>query len=208
MKIYDVSVGIESGMHTVPGDPRFRSRMVNSLEKGDPYSLYRFAIGNHAGTHVDAPAHFIPNGPSVSDLSLEVMNGRVRVIEIHHKEKVDLPELRQLVVVDDFRVIFKTRNSLTWRSYKKFRKDYVYLTDEAAKFLVEDGIKLVGFDYLSVDRYGDEQFPVHKTLLQNGVVIVEGLNLAEVEEGEYEMSCLPLLLSGMDGAPARVVLKK
>lgn len=208
MKIYDVSVGIEAGMHVYPGDPRFKSKVVSSLDKGDPHSLFRFAMGNHTGTHVDAPAHFVAGGATVTDLPLEVMNGRTRVVVIRNKDKVDLPELQQLVLVDDFRVLFKTRNSLIWGNYKKFRKNHIYITEDAAKFLTENGVKLVGFDYLSVDRYGDESYPVHKTFLQNGVVILEGLNLSEVEEGDYDMSCLPLPLKGMDGAPARVILKK
>lgn len=208
MKIYDVSVAVEAGMHVYPGDPRFKSKIVHSLEKGEPHALSRFAMGNHTGTHIDAPAHFVAGGATVSDLPLEVMNGRTRVVEIRHKEKVDVPELQQLVLVDDFRILFKTRNSLIWSNYKKFRKNHIYITEEAAKLLTENGVKLVGFDYLSVDRFGDENYPAHKTLLQNNVVVLEGLNLSEVEEGDYDMSCLPLPLKGMDGAPARVVLKK
>jgi arylformamidase len=82
------------------------------------------------------------------------------------------------------------------------------LTGEAAKYLCENGIKLVGFDYLSIDRYGDESYPAHRILLQGQVILIEGLNLADVEEGDYEMSCLPLPLKGLDAAPARVILKK
>jgi arylformamidase len=136
------------------------------------------------------------------------MNGRARVVEIHNGEKIDLPELKQLVLMDDFRILFKTRNSHLWSNHKYFSKKYVYLTPQGATYLIDNGIKLVGFDYHSIDRFGDEEYPVHKLLLENQIALVEGLNLAEVDEGEYEMSCLPLRLKGMDAAPARVILKK
>lgn len=207
MKIYDVSVEIKRDMHVFPGDPKFRSRQVKSVET-DSYQLHKIMLGNHAGTHVDAPAHFLKDGMTIADLPLELMNGRARVVEIHNHEKIDLPELENLVLVDDFRVLFKTRNSLIWGTRKKFKKDYIYLTEDGAKYLTDNGIKLIGFDYLSIDQYGNASHPAHKTLLGNGVILVEGLNLSEVEEGNYELSCLPLRLAGLDAAPARVILKK
>lgn len=207
-KLYDISVPIGPDSHVIPGDPKFKHRLYRSMETGDPYVVHKISLGNHTGTHVDAPSHFIKDGATISDLSLEVMNGRCRVIEIHHSEKIDVPELQQSVLVDDFRVLFKTRNSLLYGAYKHFHKHYIYVTAEAAKYLVENGIKMVGFDYLSIDRWGDETYPAHKTLLENGVILVEGLNLAEVDEGEYDIACLPLPLGGLDAAPARVILTK
>jgi len=208
MKIYDISADVSAGMHRYPGDPRFRSKAWRSLEKGDPYALQKITLGNHTGTHVDAPAHFVKDGATITEIPLEVLNGRARVIEIRDKKTVDLPELQQVVLVDDFRVLFKTKNSLLWGSRKQFVRNHIYMTQTAAHFLSENGVKLVGFDYLSIDRYGDDTFPVHKTLLQNGIILLEGLNLAEVDEGEYDLVCLPLRLKGMDAAPARAILKK
>jgi arylformamidase len=207
MKIYDVSVEVNPKMHVYPGDPKFRSRQMKALDK-DSYQLFKIMMGNHAGTHVDAPAHFLKEGATIEDLPLELMNGRARVVEIHNNEKVDVPELEQLMLADDFRVLFKTRNSLIWNSRKKFRKNYIYLTEGAANYLAESGIKLIGFDYLSIDQFGSSSHPAHKTLLGNSVILIEGLNLAEVEEGHYELLCLPLRLTGLDAAPARVVLKR
>jgi arylformamidase len=205
-RIYDISINIEASMPAYPGDPKFHDQTVKSFDEGDAYQLHRVSLGNHCGTHVDAPSHFIPGGATVTELPLEVLNGRVRVVEIHNSEKVDVAELQQLVLPDDFRILFKTRNSLLWQN-KNFEKDFIYLTEKGASYLTENGIKLVGIDYLSIDRYGDEAHPAHKVLLSNNVIIVEGLNLAEVEEGAYEMSCLPLKLHGLDAAPARVILK-
>lgn len=205
-KIYDISVDIRKGMPVFPKDPRFRSRQTKTLEK-DGYCLHKIMMSDHTGTHVDAPSHFIAGGASVTDLSLELMNGRVRVVEINSTEKIDVGELQQKVLVDDFRVLFKTKNSLLWSKRKKFKKDHIYMTPEAANYLVESGIKLVGFDYLSIDKFGEEAYPVHKILLGNQCVLIESLNLAEVDEGSFEMSCLPLKLTGLDAAPARVVLR-
>jgi arylformamidase len=208
MKFYDISVDIHPRMQAYPGDPKFRSKAIRSLENGDPFSLSKIMMSNHVGTHVDAPSHLNSGGWTITDIPLEVMNGRARVVEIHNGEKIDLPELKQLILMDDFRILFKTRNSHLWSNHKYFSKKYVYLTPQGAKYLIDNGIKLVGFDYHSIDRFGDDEYPVHKLLLENQIALVEGLNLAEVEEGEYEMSCLPLRLKGMDAAPARVVLKK
>lgn len=204
MKIYDVSVPVSASMPIFPGDPLFKSQVIKSLEDG--YQLSEISMGNHLGTHVDAPAHFLKGGTTVDEIPLEVMNGRARVVEIHHPQKIDVKELKQLILVDDFRVLFKTRNSLLWNG--PFSEEYIYLTEKGAKYLTENGVKLVGIDYLSIDRYGDESFPAHNVLLKNDIVLVEGLNLAEVEEGIYEMSCLPLRLKGFDASPARVILKK
>ena len=205
-KIYDISVAIRKGMPSFPKDPRFRSRQTKTVDR-DGYCLHRILMSDHTGTHVDAPSHFIEGGPSVSDLSLELMNGRVRVVEIHSTEKIDVSELQQGALVDDFRVLFKTKNSLLWSSRKKFKKDHIYMTPEAAKYLVESGVKLIGFDYLSIDRFGDGSYPVHKILLGSQVILIESLNLAEVDAGSYEMFCLPLKLTGLDAAPARVILR-
>ena len=208
MKLYDISVNIHPRMQVYPGDPRFRSKILRSLQSGDPYGLSKIMMSNHTGTHVDAPSHFIPGGMTVTDIPLETLNGRVRVVQIRNREKIDVPELKQLTFMNDVRILFKTRNSQLWTDHKYFSKKYIFMTPEAAQYLVSEGIKLIGFDYHSVERFGDESFAIHKTLLENEIVLVEGLNLTEVDEGAYEMYCLPLKLKDMDGAPARVILKK
>jgi arylformamidase len=206
-KIYDISVDIQTGMPTYPGDAKFKSRKLKSVEP-DGYEIHRLTLGNHTGTHVDAPAHFIQNGATITELPLDILNGRVRVVEIQNKEQVGLTEVQNLKLDNDFRILFKTRNSSLWKTRKRFHKNYVYLTLDAAKYLAENDIKLIGFDYLSVEKFGDSEHPVHRYLLGNEVIILEGLNLSEVEEGEYEMCCLPMKLTGLDAAPARVILRK
>jgi arylformamidase len=206
-KIYDISVDIQVGMPTYPGDAKFKSRKLKSVES-DGYEIHRLSLGNHTGTHVDAPAHFIQDGATITELPLDILNGRVRVIEIQNKYQVGLTEVQNLKLDNDFRILFKTRNSSLWKTRKRFQKNYVYLTLDAAKYLAENDIKLIGFDYLSVEKFGDSEHPVHRYLLGNQVIILEGLNLSEVEEGEYEMCCLPMKLTGLDAAPARVILRK
>jgi arylformamidase len=206
-KLYDISVDIQIGMPTYPGDAKFKSRKLKSVEQ-DGYEIHRLSLGNHTGTHVDAPAHFIQNGATITELPLDILNGRTRVVEIQNKEKVGLTEVQNLKLDNDFRILFKTRNSSLWKTRKRFQKNYVYLTLDAAKYLAETDIKLIGFDYLSLEKFGDSAHPVHRYLLGNQVIILEGLNLLEVEEGEYDMCCLPLKLAGMDAAPARVILRK
>lgn len=206
-KIYDISVDIQTGMPTYPGDAKFKSLKLKSVDQ-DGYEIHRLTLGNHTGTHVDAPAHFIQDGATVTELPLDILNGRTRVVEIHDKEKVSLKELQNVKLDNDFRILIKTRNSSLWKSKKRFQKKYVYLTLDAAKYLADNDIKLIGFDYLSLEKFGDSEHPVHRYLLGNQVIILEGLNLSNIEEGDYEMFCLPLKLAGLDGAPARVILRK
>jgi arylformamidase len=206
-KIYDISVDIQIGMPTYPGDAKFKSRKLKTVEQ-DGYEIHRLSLGNHTGTHVDAPAHFIENGATITELPLDILNGRVLVVEIQSREKVDLKDVERLDLDNDFRILLKTRNSSLWKTRKRFQENYVYLTLDAAKYLAEKDIKLIGFDYLSIEKFGDSEHPVHRYLLGNQVIILEGLNLSDVEEGEYEMCCLPMKLTGLDAAPARVILRR
>jgi arylformamidase len=206
-KIYDISVDIQMRMPTYPGDAKYKSRKLKSVET-DGYEIHRLTLGNHTGTHVDAPAHFIQNGVTITEIPLDILNGRTRVVEIQDKQKVSLEEVQNLKLQNDFRILLKTRNSSLWKTKKRFQKNYVYLTLDAAKYLTENDIKLIGFDYLSLEKFDDSQHPVHRYLLGNHVIILEGLNLSNVEEGEYEMCCLPMKLRGLDGAPARVILRR
>jgi arylformamidase len=204
-KIHDVSVSLLPGMATYPGDPPFTIEVVQSLGES-PFQLSRMSLATHSGTHVDAPAHFVPGGATVDRLALEILLGKARVVEVSARERVDRADLEALDLRDDLRVLLKTRMSGQLLR-PGFQEDHVYLSRDAALYLVQAGIKLVGFDYLSIDRFGSVDFPAHQALLGAGVVIVEGLDLSEVEPGEYDMSCLPLRVAEGDGAPARVVLR-
>lgn len=207
MKIYDVTVPLSKELVVYPGDPHVKITRRTTINKDDAQSnLSRYSFSSHAGTHVDPPFHFIEKGVTVDNLPLDLLMGRARVIEVT-APVIDEAVLDEFDFTADARVLFKTRNSYLW-SQKKFVEDYVYITPGAASVLVSEGIKVVGIDYLSVDKFGAREQATHLTLLKAGIVIIEGLDLREVEPGNYEMFCLPLKVKDGDGAPARVVLRQ
>jgi len=206
-RIIDVTVPLSASLPTFPGDPPFHMEFSHRIADGQPYNVTKVTMGVHSGTHVDAPFHFLAEGATVEALPLEILMGKVRVVQISGREAIDVPELEALDLADEIRVFFKTRMSGQLRS-ARFQEDFVHLTPAAAARLVQAGIKLVGVDYLSVEKFQSPDFATHHALLGAGVVIVEGLDLSEVDPGEYEMACLPLRIVGADGSPARVVLRK
>src|SRR5215813_10942314 len=207
MKIHDVTVPISKDLVVYPGDPPVRIERKSTIGKnGAKANVSRYSFGSHTGTHIDPPAHFIENGITVDKLPLELLMGRARVVEISHPV-IDEAALAEFDFTADVRVLFKTRNSYLW-SQKGMATEFVYITPGAARSLVENAIKLVGIDYLSVEKMGAEEPETHLTLLGAGVIIIEGLDLREVEPGDYDMICLPLKIKDGDGAPARVVLKR
>lgn len=208
MKIYDVTVPLSEKTPLYPGDPETIIEHRLSLAKGDGQNLTCLAFGAHTGTHVDAPHHFFEKGMKIHELPLELLMGRTRVIGIGSRDRIGADTFREQDLADVNRVLFKTRNSYLWERGQEFVETYVYLTLDAASLLVKAGIKVVGIDYLSVDRYNYDQPEVHLKLLENGVIIIEGLNLREIEPGDYEMICLPLKVLNGDGAPARVILRR
>src|SRR6185295_17055313 len=207
MKIYDVTVPLSKELVVFPGDPHVKIINRTAIGRDDAQcNLSRYSFSSHAGTHVDPPSHFIENGVTVDNLPLELLMGRARVVEVT-APVIDESVLEEFDFTADARVLFKTRNSYLW-SKKKFVEDYVYITAGAARVLVAEGIKVVGIDYLSVDKFGNGEAETHLTLLHAGVVIIEELDLREIETGDYEMMCLPLKVKNGDGAPARVVLRQ
>lgn len=205
MQIYDVTVPVHPRMPVYPGDPPVALEPRAQIAKGDPANVCYCGMGTHTGTHVDAPFHFIETGRKLHEIPLNLLIGRVRVVEVTAR-KIDVETLARLDLGEHIRVLFKTRNSQLW-GQETFNPDYVFITPEAAAKLVADGIKLVGIDYLSVEEYGSTTFATHIELLSNGVVILEGLDLRAVDAGDYELVCLPLKLMDSDGAPARVILR-
>ncbi|HWS56298.1 MAG TPA: cyclase family protein [Pyrinomonadaceae bacterium] len=212
MPIYDISVPIAPGeTPTYPGDPGIRFEVGAAIERGDPANVTMLHLGAHTGTHVDAPAHFIQGAPRLPSLDLDAFVGEARVVEIPPEAgAVEESHVSAGALGGATRVLFKTRNSAFWENPRgRFRTDFTYIRPEAARALAGAGVRLVGFDYLSIERYGAEDFAAHLALLSAGVVIVEGLDLRAVGAGLYELICLPLRLAAGagDGAPARAVLR-
>ena len=206
-RIIDVTVPLSADVPVFPGDPCFHMEFPHRIADGKPYNVARVTMGVHSGTHVDAPYHFIEDGATVEALPLEIMMGKVRVVQVAAREAIDVADVQSLDLTDEIRVLFKTRMSGQLRK-PEFQEDFVYLTPAAAVHLVQAGIKLVGVDYLSVEKFQSPDYATHHTLLGAGVVIIEGLDLSEADPGEYDLTCLPLRMVGADGSPARVVLRK
>lgn len=208
MKLYDVSVPISPRTPIYEGDPGVNIEAWSALAKGDSANVSFLHFGAHTGTHVDAPAHFVEGAGKIDALSLDVLIGPARVVLVADQiEEIDANFIDQANLDGVERLLFRTRNSSFWN--EGFRKDFTHLTPEAAQLLVERGIKLVGTDYLSIEKFHSGHHRTHLTLLSNNVAIVEGLNLSEVPAGDYELFCLPLKIAAGagDGAPARVVLR-
>lgn len=203
-KLYDITVPIRSKMPIWPGDPGFERSIVHSIAEGASSDVSMIRMGSHTGTHVDAPAHFLQGGATVDRLPLDVLLGRATVFELDLKSEITRADLEPLNLRGCERALFKTRNSLLWES-DEFIIDFVYFTPDAARYLVDEGVRLVGIDYLSVAEY-KHGTGVHRIFLQHGVVIIEGLDLLTVKAGTYELMCLPLKVLGAEGAPARVLL--
>lgn len=206
-KLLDVSVALAAGLPTYPGNPEFELQPVKRIADGGSSNVSRLVMGTHTGTHVDAPLHFFEGGIGVEALPLDLLLGRARVVEIGKRGGIGAEELAEAGLREDIRVLLKTSNSALWNA-GGFHEDYTHLTEAGAKYLVDQGVKVVGVDYLSVEQFKKAGAPAHRALLSQGVVIIEGLNLAEAEAGMYEMYCLPLRIVGGDGAPARVILKR
>ena len=212
MAIYDISVQISpTETPTYPGDPGIEIESWAAIGRGDGANVTMLHFGAHTATHVDAPAHFIEGAPGVPDLALETLIGQARVVEIRDDvHAIDADHIAACELGRATRVLFKTRNSAFWENPQgRFREDFTYIAPDAARALVRRGVRLIGIDYLSVERFKSEEFETHKTLLAHGVVIVEGLDLRAVSPGIYELICLPLKIVGGsgDGAPARAVLR-
>ncbi len=207
MKFTDVTVILKPGMPVWPGEPGFEIHRIQSIENGIGANVSAIRTGCHIGTHVDAPLHFIEEGTSVDALDLDVFVGEVTVFPMAVERCIDRADLEPLGIRGGQRVIFKTANSNLWEK-DAFQTDYIYITERAASYLVEIGVKMVGIDYLSVEQFGLDRAPTHQILLGAGVGVIEGLDLRGVEGGAYELICLPLKIAGADGSPARIILRE
>jgi arylformamidase len=205
-RLIDVTVPLSTQLPVFPGDPLVLVEATDRIADGAACNLTRLVLGTHAGTHVDAPFHFEPDGDTVDHLPLEVLMGRARVVEVGTRGPVDGAFLAALDLHGVTRLLLKTPASGQLRR-GLLPADFAHLTPEAASGLVAAGVRLVGIDSPSVERSGGAGFIVHHTLLRAGVIIVENLDLSNVTPGEYDLACLPLLVAGADGAPARVVLR-
>ncbi len=201
MKIYDISVSLSEDLPIFPGDPSVRLR-----PRTGEFRVSELNCGSHSGTHLDLPGHIGLAGPKVAALPLESLIGPCLVWDFSDQQgPIDRQLLARQPLSDASRVLLRTGNSRLWQK-KSFHPRYQALTEDAAAWLVEHKIALIGIDYLSVEEVAGAG-AVHRLLLQAGTLILEGLDLSQVPSGRYELICLPLKILGEDGGPCRAVLR-
>lgn len=209
MRIYDVTVPITNNLPVWPGDPSPSIQRISKMEDGGDANVSQLTMSAHLGTHVDAPFHFLGgDATTIEQLPLNLLIGRAYVLQLADEvDTITATELESAEIPPRTRrLLFKTRNSRLWQNHAgSFAEDYVAISADGAQFLVDRGIKLVGIDYLSVAPFAT-QAPTHKILLEAGIILIEGLDLSAVSQGRYSLYCLPLKITGADGAPARVIL--
>jgi arylformamidase len=204
LDVIDVSVRLDGGTAVWPTSSGVRVERVSSLDRGDPANGSRVTMDVHAGTHVDAPLHFLPDGGAADALALEPLIGPAQVVDVGDCRAVSALTLEQVVPPGTERILLRTRNSRDGRR-DVWHQDFVAMTLDAAIWSVRNNIRMVGTDYLSVQQFGESD-ETHRVLLQGGVAVVEGLDLTEVDPGRYTFVCLPLRLVGAEAAPARAIL--
>ena len=191
------------------GDAPMSFTFLKDMRKGDVLTLSAYSLGAHSGTHIDAPMHFVAGGASIDQVSLDPLIGPARVIDIADRvQAIDAAELERHEWRGAPRVLFRTRSSLRgWMHSPTFHRDFAYIAPDAAQLLADAGVQLVGIDYISAEQFGAPAPRTHRILLGKGIPIVEGLALAGVQAGEYDLIVLPLKVAGHEGAPARAVLR-
>ncbi len=207
-RIYDISVPIRSGGLVYPGNPEVEITLQQAVAKGAGANVSSIRFGSHTGTHADAARHFFDDGQSVDRIPLERLIGPALLLSFPDDLRaISAADLRNHDLKGRTRILLRTRNSALL-SQKEFVRDYTYLAPDGAQYLVDNGVELVGIDYLSIEQFHSGHHKTHRILLERSVVILEGLDLSVPTSGEYELICLPLRIEGCDAAPARAVLIK
>jgi len=205
--IYDISVLLGAESIDYPGSLPYSRELIETTKDSAICELSKLVMSAHSGTHMDAPAHFIPNGKHIDEYPVQRFILPAQVVNIEDKEAIRPSELENLDIKPGDALLFKTDNSMSGRCASGvFSESFVYLSPEAADFCVEKKVSLVGIDYGTVDRYGDKDFPVHWKLLGNNILILESISLKEVPPGRYTLFCPPLKIKGAEGSPARAIL--
>jgi arylformamidase len=190
---------------TFIGDEESKISEISSFKNGDNWNILRIDMITHTGTHLDAPLHKFKKGKDLNKFGINDFIIDCLVVEIKSKKSVSLDEVVKYQVPERGAVLFKTFNSNLNR--KKFKENYIYVDSEVAEYLKDRKVKLVGVDYLSIDKYNSPSYPVHNVLLGNDILILEDVNLKEVKPGKYKLYCLPIRINNADGAPCRAFLE-
>lgn len=201
----DISRQISPDATVYPGDQPLTLRALCQIDGDCPCRITELGWTTHFLTHVDPPAHFIAGGQTLDDIPITRFVSEAAVIQVDGP-CVERRHLSHENLGSGMSVLFKTENSSRWNGTNPFDESHVYLSEEAAQEAALLGLNMVGIDYLSIDRFGDPRYPAHRTLLSNGVLVLEGLDLSSVLPGKYQLYAFPLKIRGGDGSPVRAVL--
>jgi len=197
MKVIDISRTIQADMEMYPGDAGPQITKVSGLDEGDSYNTSRITLGTHTGTHVDPPLHLIRDRAGIDRLPMNTLVGNARVL--------DLSSINRPIEADDIGPL--EAGEIILLKGGRSASCGAYLSAACARYLVDIGIRTIGTDAISIGAL-DEEYEVHHTLLDAGIVVIEGLEMPDVEAGDYFLVCLPLKIANGDGGPARAVLIK
>jgi arylformamidase len=204
--IFDISQTLHEGMAVWPGDPEYRPRWMQRIRNGEPSNVSAVDMGVHTGTHIDAPLHLDDRGGDIAGMPMRCFMGRVRVHSMVVEECIRAADLSILDWEGVERVLFKTRASSLPEG--AFHQRFIYFDKDAAAFLAEKNVLLVGTDAPSVDSLNGADLLSHRVLLDRGIAVLEGARLEDVPSGDYELICLPLKLAGLEASPVRAILIK
>ncbi|UZJ80084.1 arylformamidase [Fictibacillus sp. KU28468] len=204
-KLIDISMPLTTSIPTWPGDTPYSFELAWTKAESGSVNVGKVEMSTHTGTHIDAPYHFDSEGKRVLELDLEIYAGRAIVIDVTGKEVIAPEDLADQPLDGLERVLLKTGS---WQDRTVFPEKITYLDEELAAFLSEKGVRLIGVDVPSVDVLDSKALPTHHALRKNGINILEGIVLDDVEPGEYELIALPLPLKDADGSPVRAVLRE
>ncbi len=205
----DISFPFDHDMAIYPNNPSYSCKKISDIAKGESCNISQFEMGTHTGTHLDAPSHFIEGGMTVDEIPLDRINGPAKVVRVFG-QIITADILGRYSIEENDIILFKTENTDSFLG-EHILSSYTTLDYEAALFLADKKIKMVGIDYMTVERPRELREPgksVHQILLSNNIFILESLDLRKVEEGSYVLYCFPLKLMGCDGSPVRAVLKQ
>lgn len=207
--LIDISVRLHNRSTAWPSSPGFRRNLRQEIRRGDRANGSEIHMDVHCGTHVEAPWHFIEGGQPMASISLDVLVGPALVVDLRGCDQIG-PEALNEVVPHDLRLerlLLRTTNSDRWTSRTDFDPQYAALSLEGARWIVDRGVRLVGADYLSVQRFEDDP-ETHRVLMRAGIAILEGLDLSGAEPAMYRLTCLPLHIPDAEAAPARAILEE
>ena len=204
MTLYDLTIEMSTQTTVFPGDPKVQIDTLCDVAKGDNFTLKHFHFGNHTGTHIDFPAHIIEGGQQSQDYPIDYLRGNGKIIEIADDNHVCANHIKAADIKQGDIVFFKTSNTRKALHKGCFNPNFVAIEKEAAMALVAIGVKIVGIDYLSVDKFEDELLATHHALLSHNVLVVENVKLDQIPAGNYHINISPIRFSHADGLPVRI----